>query len=466
MRDKKAISRKYLLLYILTVLFSVLYSSFFIVTGIFLAFGSYWMLDVCLFPVCVGSIRILFALLPRINLEKDNSLVFSENCFVENTKRIAAAMKSSYPENIYVVYNSNAFAFSKNGKEAIAIGLPLTIIMNKYELSFVIAHELAHHFLGDVRYGKNIKRVEYVFEKLMSTLSNRWVAILAGPYRFVAKRIFKEIKKLSRQNEHYADLHAAEIVGKHSALSALKSIEVSDNSWNFYLNVWIWLLNEYEIYVDIVENYSLFVALTYSGTDNLEIRKKESDIYDSHPTTYERVLEVENKCVNENAIIELEEYNIDSVKLSRHFWSIYNGENTKDLNISIVDSSKKAMEVLADKITGDFKYIFESYTYSDASSIMSIYPKVSYNLYQKTQDDNFEFERFMIIRILSFIIFKKVKPENWRIGPLFTPIIILKDEEIELHSIMLDNFEHNSTSWSMMLKALDINDQDLISELD
>lgn len=150
--------------------------------------------------------------------------------------------------------------------------------MNKYELSFVIAHELAHHFLGDVRYGKNIRKVEFIFEKLMSTLSNRWVAILAGPYRFVAKRIFKEIKKLSRQNEHNADLHAAEIVGKHSALSALKSIEVSDNSWNFYLKVWIWLLNEYEIYVDIVENYSLFVALTYSGTDNLEIKKKESDI--------------------------------------------------------------------------------------------------------------------------------------------------------------------------------------------
>lgn len=125
MRDKKAISRKYLMLYILTVLFSVLYSSFFIVTGIFLAFSSYWMLDVCLFPVCVGSIRILFALLPRIDLKKDSSLVFSENCFVENTKRIAAAMKSEYPENIYVVYDTNAFAFIKTGRKQLQLGFLL-----------------------------------------------------------------------------------------------------------------------------------------------------------------------------------------------------------------------------------------------------------------------------------------------------------------------------------------------------
>ena len=88
-------------------------------------------------------------------------------------------------------------------------------------------------------------------------------------------------------------------------------------SWNSYNEEWIWLFNEYQIHVDIVENYRLFLSMT--GNEQTIPDKKFSDIYDTHPSIYERILEIEEKCINDTAIIELDEYNIDSTGLSIHF---------------------------------------------------------------------------------------------------------------------------------------------------
>lgn len=464
MENKKQISRKYLMFYLLTILLSIIYGGIFLALSIMLAFTSFFLVDIYLIPVCIGSMRIFFALLPRINLRKNKKQIFSENCFTENTERIASAMKSRYPQSIYVMYDSNACAFQYKGEEVIAIGFPLAILLNKSELSFVIGHELAHHFQGDVRYGNNIRRVEMVFTRLMNTLNNRWLYFLAGPYSFVAKIIFREIKKLSRKDEFNADLRAAEIIGKQQAISALKKLEICDRSWDFYLSSWIWILNEHKIYVDIVENFGLFVSLLNINSEKISYEKQIADEYDSHPTIYERITKIKNTCFDRTKIIESKEYNIDSIKLSKHFWNIFNNETIKDLNISVVKSSKEAMEDLAKKITSEYKYIFASYTYSAAKSIMSIYPKVSYHLYEKTHNDNFEFEVQMITKILSFLIYMKVKPEDWRIGLFFTPILIIEEEEIDLYSIIIENFNNKCTRWDAMIEALRIDDQDLISE--
>ena len=257
-----------------------------------------------------------------------------------------------------------------------------------------------------------------------------------------------------------------EIIGKKPAISALKKLEISNRSWNFYLSSWIWILNEYKIHVDIVENFSLFVSSIDIDPDNIDFEKKAAKEYDSHPAIYERITEIENTCVDRTAIIENEAYNIDSTKLSKHFWNIYNPETVKDLNLSIVNSSEEAMEDLAKKMSCEYKDIFASYTYSDAKSMMSIYSKVSYNLYQKTLNDNFEFEVQMITRILSFIIYMKVKPENWRIGAFFAPVLMIGEEEIDLYSIIIENFNNKCTKWDAMLNTLNINDKDLISETD
>ena len=113
-------------------------------------------------------------------------------------------------------------------------------------------------------------------------------------------------------------------------------------------------------------------------------------------------------------------------------------------------------------MTDEYNCIFDSYTFSDASSIMSIYSKVSYNLYQITNNDDFDFEKYLLIRIISFIIFEKVKPSNWKIGASFTPVIITGNEEYDLYSIISDNFNHDSSGWNFMLKGLNINAQDEI----
>ena len=87
MENKKQISRKYLMFYSLTILFSIIYGGIFLALSIMLAFTALFLFDVYLIPVCIGSIRIFIALLPRVNLKKINSQIYSENCFIENTER-------------------------------------------------------------------------------------------------------------------------------------------------------------------------------------------------------------------------------------------------------------------------------------------------------------------------------------------------------------------------------------------
>ncbi len=444
---------------------SIIYAGIFLIIAIRLLFSDFFLFDIYLIPVCIGAIRILVALIPRVNHKQEDDLIFSENCFIENTKKIATSMQSLYPKSIYVIYDANACAFSYKGEEVIALGFPLTILMNKSELSFVIGHELAHHFYGDVRYGKNMKKVESTFMKLMITLNNPYLFVLAWPYRFIAKILFKEIKKLSRQAEYNADRHSANIIGKQPTISALKKIAISRYSWHLYLSLWIRILSEYQIYVDIVENYRLFITTLDIDTNSLEFSREPAGEYDSHPTLYERIMEVENKCTDDTDGIEIDEYHIDSIKLSKHFWNRYTCGKFEDLNSPIIKDSKKAMEELAIKMASEYKDIFESYTYADASAIMTMYPQVSYNLYQKTHEDEFEFEVDMITRILCAIIYLKIKPENWRIGPSFTPELIVEDQVIDLYSIIIDSFNFKSANFNEMLKTLNIDGHDLISEL-
>ena len=121
------------------------------------------------------------------------------------------------------------------------------------------------------------------------------------------------------------------------------------------------------------------------------------------------------------------------------------------------------MEELSRKLMGEYRNIFECFTYADISPIMMMYSKLSYNLYQKTRNDVFEFEKDLIIKVLSFIIYEKVNPENWKIGSLFIPVIIVKDDEFDLYSIIDDNFYNNSYRSNDMLKALNINEQEIIN---
>lgn len=465
MINKKKLSKKYLLIYILTILFSVIYSGFFLAVCTAIALTPFFLIDIYFIPVFIGSVGILWALLPRGGKRNDNFIVNDDKSYEKNIKSIAEALGSTYPSIIQVVFDTNAFAYSYKGKEAIALGIPLIVMMDKHELSAVIAHELAHHFQGDVKYGKNIKKVDIVFTKLMNALNNKWADIIAGPYKIVAKNIFKTIRSLSRKNEFDADIQAANIIGKYPTISALKKIELNNDLWLMYLYNWIWLLNENKIYVDIIENFKKFAMLSQVNVYETEITPKYASEFDSHPSIYERINEVMANSVDDDGQIQVEEYKLDNVALSLHFWNNYIGTTGDKISaVCIINNSYSALEVLSKRIVDEYKYIFGKFTYNDASSINSIYSDVSYALHQKTHNDNYEFERDMIIRILSFMIFEKFKPEKWEISLKFTPIIVFDEVEYDLYSIILQNFNFNNSAWKTMIASLNIDCNDVINE--
>lgn len=46
---------------------------------------------------------------------------------------------------------------------------------------------------------------------------------------------------------------------------------------------------------------------------------------------------------------------MDSMKLSKHFWNMYNGKSSELIKFTIIDRSEKAMKELANKMTKKYK---------------------------------------------------------------------------------------------------------------
>lgn len=172
-----------------------------------------------------------------------------------------------FPKHIYLTTEVNAGVFFDSSfwsmffpvKKNLNIGLGLVNILNVSEFEAVLMHEFGHFSQRSMRFGSyvyNLNKVLYnmLYEnngyKRMLNAWARWHFILrlsamlnmkiVEGIQYILKKLYVNINKnhlgLSREMEFHADAIAAYYAGSNNMISALRRIDIGDNSYRTLLN--------------------------------------------------------------------------------------------------------------------------------------------------------------------------------------------------------------------------------------
>jgi len=182
-------------------------------------------------------------------------------------RKLTIKSGAPFPKHIYLTPEVNAGVFFDSSfwsmffpvKKNLNIGLGLVNVVNVSEFEAVLMHEFGHFSQRSMRFGSyvyNLNKVLYnmLYEnngyKKMLNAWARWhfilrlsamlnVKIVEG-IQYILKKLHVNINKthlgLSREMEFHADAIAAYYAGSNNMISALRRIDIGDNSYRILLN--------------------------------------------------------------------------------------------------------------------------------------------------------------------------------------------------------------------------------------
>jgi Zn-dependent protease with chaperone function len=182
-------------------------------------------------------------------------------------RQLTDEMGAPFPKHIYLNNETNAFVFFDSyirsmflptGKNLV-IGAPLVNCINRSEFRAILAHEFGHFSQRSMRFGSYVDNFNRViqnvlyknkgYDQLLKAWS-RWHALLRISAMLnvkIIKLIQAELKRmntkinkahfgLSREMEFHADAMSAYYCGANNQVSALRRLEVGENSYSITLN--------------------------------------------------------------------------------------------------------------------------------------------------------------------------------------------------------------------------------------
>lgn len=265
---------------------------------------------------------------------------------------IAKSTGNKMPKHVYLSAEVNAYVFYDStsfwsiffpSKKNLTIGLGLLYGMNIDEVKAILGHEFGHFSQQTMRIGsvsyrllliirdmiKNAEQEQQIAES--SKESDNWwdkyFHLASGPISLITRwtiAFYKNIelrnRKLSRFMEFEADNVACRAVGAKPFISALYKLQILTQRYSVYERVIADLLTEKRIldeywkgYEFITNNISKDEQLQVTNTDILESpigdaarhpsRVRIVDVWDTHPTTGDRIANamqfiVEEECIN------------------------------------------------------------------------------------------------------------------------------------------------------------------------
>ena len=121
---------------------------------------------------------------------------------------IAAQMGMKSLDEVELIAEANAFATQRDGRDVVALGMPLLAVNLRWELVATIAHELGHVRGGDVTHPARFAWAA------IAALGACPAHVLAPLARHLADDLFLERLTIGRAHEKRADGWSAHIVGK------------------------------------------------------------------------------------------------------------------------------------------------------------------------------------------------------------------------------------------------------------
>ena len=248
-----------------------------------------------------GAAAIVWAILPRWDRFEPPGPRLSPQeqprLFAE-ISAIAQQLGQTAPAEVYLTQEMNAGVFERGGilglgrRRVMLIGLALLQTLSLSQFRFVLAHEFGHYHGGDTALGPWIYRTRAALERSVVGLRERsW---LQAPFIWYWKMFMRLTQAVARQQEFAADALAARLVGSRPSIESLRRLGGLSLAFQGY-----WL-NEYTVAVNagfmpsFGEGLAQFlqgadVKAVMARADQFEAEEAETDAYDSHPSTRERI---------------------------------------------------------------------------------------------------------------------------------------------------------------------------------
>ncbi len=155
----------------------------------------------------------------------------------EEVERIRREVGAQRLHGIVIDAGLNAAAahvpdgFGLRQRHYLVIGLPLLQLLDRHEMSSVIAHEFGHFHGGHGRFGGWIYRVRVSWRRLLEGFSAQGSTsqLFFWFFRWYAPRFEERSMVLVRRQEYAADAMAAQVAGAMPAASALARVHLASD---------------------------------------------------------------------------------------------------------------------------------------------------------------------------------------------------------------------------------------------
>ena len=294
--------------------------------------------------LCCFALAFAFYLIkPLFSFHKDEKQtrveVTREECpkLFEAIEDVAKGVGTKMPKHVYlttevnacVFYNTTFWSIFLPVRKNLEIGLGLFEGLSTEELKSIIAHEFGHFSQKSMKVGSTVYVANSVICNLINTNDSwdqmminwcesensvwaffggltirmtNWVKSLTYKmYRIVQK----ENMALSRQMEFDADTIACNYIGSDIFISAMYKVEQISVNDGFYQHILSGLIDDHQIVGDYFDGKHIFESknpdaktnpLTYElklskpySSLNAQSRVEVKDIWNSHPSTKERI---------------------------------------------------------------------------------------------------------------------------------------------------------------------------------
>lgn len=251
--------------------------------------------------LCIaGAGVILWSIVPRIDrftppgpelLPEEHPKLFAQ------LRHVADSVGQAMPAEVYLLSDVNAWVSQRGGlmgigsRRVMGLGLPLLQLLTVSELRAVLAHEFGHYHGGDTMLGPWVYKTRGTIVRTVESLGDSFLKL---PFIWYGKMFLRITHAVSRRQEYAADELASRTFGARPLASALRTVHASSSAFDPYWGNEVLPALNAGYRPALANGYARFleakpIAEIVARTLDEEIKRGESDPYDTHPALRDRI---------------------------------------------------------------------------------------------------------------------------------------------------------------------------------
>ena len=432
------------------------YASVFIALNYLIIRVEIYPLLIYTLPCLLGSAMLLWALLPARERVIERCPLNSPS-LVLALRDICARAGVPAANRIEILFAVNAAAYTLKQESRVAVGFPLLATLTRAQVDAVVAHEVAHHLYGDTGSGRVSQRLDRLLERMVRLMSRRAPALILLPFRPVFLRLLRFVRETHRECEFHADEFAARTLGFTPYLDVLNGFSRIDALWAFFLDHWVLLVRTARVAIDLTSMYEAFLATGIAERIRVSPSSGFSGAYDTHPSIRERVERLRqadsSASCDENAeagVGDVKHEILNPDVLSAEFY-----HQVLNLRATSFDSFAVGYPKIAAALMARFGPALAPFAWRDLDDLPRVFSQYSFASYQATGIDNYEFEKYVFVFLVSHLIFTR-SGQPLCVGEYCVPNLTFDGVETDLWSIVSSQFGERDSRLAEVLLAVGI----------